>query len=124
MLVTKRINAGEFCTNVCQDFQYIQPYFKHLYNTFKLCKIILKTELTIFYVFVQLRKRLAEKAKDGTLKANGEPKLIQRKRGRWDQTDDPSPSQKKLSGTVTGAATPTSWDNADVCLCDIFINLI
>lgn len=72
---------------------------------------MLKFYITIFYIFVQLRKRLVEKAKDGTLKANGEPKLAPRKRGRWDQTDD-TPGQKKLSGTV---ATPTSWDNADVC---------
>lgn len=59
-----------------------------------------------------MRKRLAEKAKDGTLKANGEPKPTPKKRGRWDQTDD-TPVQKKLSGT---SATPTSWDNADVRL--------
>lgn len=59
-----------------------------------------------------MRKRLIEKAKDGTLKANGEPKLIPKKRGRWDQTDD-APAQKKISGT---SATPTSWDNADVFL--------
>ncbi|KAG5340164.1 SF3B1 factor, partial [Acromyrmex heyeri] len=58
----------------------------------------------------ELRKRLAEKAKDGTLKANGEPKPAPKKRGRWDQTDD-TPVQKKLSGA---SATPTSWDNADV----------
>lgn len=59
-----------------------------------------------------MRKRLAEKAKDGSLKTNGEPKLVPKKRGRWDQTDD-APAAKKVSGT---AATPTSWDNADVCL--------
>lgn len=59
-----------------------------------------------------MRKRLAEKAKDGTLKANGEPKPAPKKRPpRWDQRDD-APVQKKLCGT---SATPTSWDN-DVCL--------
>lgn len=68
-----------------------------------------------------MRKRLAEKAKDGTLRANGEPKLVPKKRGRWDQTDD-GPAQKKFSGT---AVTPTSWDNADVCYyISLFINLI
>jgi len=45
------------------------------------------------------------------LKANGEPKPAPKKRGRWDQTDD-TPVQRKLSGA---SATPTSWDNADVC---------
>lgn len=59
---------------------------------------------------LQLRKKLAEKAKEGTLKANGEPKPAPKKRGRWDQTDD-APTPKKASGTT---ATPTSWDNADV----------
>ncbi|XP_035742278.1 splicing factor 3B subunit 1-like isoform X1 [Vespa mandarinia] len=58
----------------------------------------------------ELRKKLAEKAKEGTLKANGEPKPVPKKRGRWDQTDD-VPTSKKISGT---SATPTSWDNADV----------
>lgn len=62
-----------------------------------------------YHTTLQLRKRLAEKAKDGTLKANGEPKPTPKKRGRWDQTDDTA-VQKKLSGT---SATPTSWDNAD-----------
>lgn len=67
-----------------------------------------------------MRKRLAEKAKDGTLKANGEPKPAPKKRGRWDQTDD-TPVQKKISGA---SATPTSWDNADVCLpCYFYITL-
>lgn len=76
--------------------------------------------LIIFCIFLQLRKRLAEKAKDGTLKANGEPKPAPKKRGRWDQTDD-TPVQKKLSGA---SATPTSWDNADVCLsCCFYIAL-
>lgn len=59
---------------------------------------------------MQLRKKLAEKAKEGTLKANGEPKPAPKKRGRWDQTDD-APTPKKLTGAT---ATPTSWDNADV----------
>lgn len=58
----------------------------------------------------ELRKKLAEKAKEGTLKANGEPKPAPKKRGRWDQTDD-APTPKKPTGTT---ATPTSWDNADV----------
>jgi len=72
----------------------------------------LKEKSLNFFSFVQLRKRLAEKAKDGSLKANGEPKLAPKKRGRWDQTDDIS---AKRSAIGTGA-TPTSWDNADVCL--------
>lgn len=51
------------------------------------------------------------------MKANGEPKPAPKKRGRWDQTDD-TPVQKKLSGA---SATPTSWDNADVCLSQMYI---
>lgn len=43
----------------------------------------------------ELRKKLAEKAKEGTLKANGEPKPAPKKRGRWDQTDD-APTPKNL----------------------------
>ncbi|KAK0160480.1 hypothetical protein PV328_007888 [Microctonus aethiopoides] len=57
----------------------------------------------------RLRKKIVEKAKDGTLKANGEPKPAPKKRGRWDQTED-TPTVKKPAL----AATPTSWDNADV----------
>lgn len=66
-----------------------------------------------------MRKRLAEKAKDGTLKANGESKLAPKKRGRWDQTDD-APATKKLSSV---AATPT-WDNADVRILVYFFSFI
>ncbi|KAK0160483.1 hypothetical protein PV328_007891 [Microctonus aethiopoides] len=57
----------------------------------------------------ELRKKIVEKAKDGTLKANGEPKPVPKKRGRWDQTED-APTAKKPAL----AATPTSWDNVDV----------
>ncbi|XP_001599854.2 splicing factor 3B subunit 1 isoform X1 [Nasonia vitripennis] len=59
----------------------------------------------------ELRKKIAEKAKDGTLKTNGEAKAAPKKRGRWDQTDDTPTIKKPTIGTV---ATPTSWDNADV----------
>ncbi|XP_058806237.1 splicing factor 3B subunit 1 isoform X1 [Phymastichus coffea] len=59
----------------------------------------------------EIRKKLAEKAKDGTLKSNGEPKPAPKKRGRWDQTDDtPTPKKPIITGA---AATPTSWDTAD-----------
>lgn len=59
----------------------------------------------------ELRKKIQEKAKDGTLKvtapsssSNGEAK----KRGRWDQTIDEQfvPAKKSASGAVT----PT-WDS-------------
>ncbi|XP_011494618.1 PREDICTED: splicing factor 3B subunit 1 isoform X2 [Ceratosolen solmsi marchali] len=59
----------------------------------------------------ELRKKIAEKAKDGTLKTNGEPKPAPKKRGRWDQTDDTPTPKKPTIGTI---ATPTSWDTADV----------
>ncbi|OXU31127.1 hypothetical protein TSAR_005037 [Trichomalopsis sarcophagae] len=61
----------------------------------------------------ELRKKIAEKAKDGTLKTNGEAKVAPKKRGRWDQTDD-TPTAKKPTAGLGTAATPTSWDNADV----------
>lgn len=66
-------------------------------------------------ISLQLRKKIVEKAKDGTLKANGEPKPAPKKRGRWDQTED-TPTVKKPAL----AATPTSWDNADVIEVSIF----
>lgn len=59
-----------------------------------------------------------EKAKDGSLKANGEAKTAPKKRGRWDQTveESPVPAKKKTLGvsttTSSNAATPL-WD-ADV----------
>lgn len=60
---------------------------------------------------LQLRKKIAEKAKEGTLKviSNGEAKLAPKKRGRWDQTAD--------SGDVTPAKkkVPDSpWEKEDV----------
>ena len=67
-----------------------------------------------------MRKTIAEKAKDGTLKTNGEPKPAPKKRGRWDQTEDTPTPKKPTIGTVT---TPTSWDNADVSTFLIFIKI-
>ncbi|XP_014230463.1 splicing factor 3B subunit 1 [Trichogramma pretiosum] len=59
----------------------------------------------------ELRKKLIEKSKDGTLKTNGEAPAVPKKRGRWDQTDEtPTPKKPVISTT---AATPTSWDNTD-----------
>ncbi|KAJ8679543.1 hypothetical protein QAD02_015330 [Eretmocerus hayati] len=59
----------------------------------------------------ELRKKIIEKAKDGTLKTNGDAKPAPKKRGRWDQTDE-TPTPKKPA--IAPPATPTSWDNADV----------
>ncbi|XP_071445773.1 splicing factor 3B subunit 1 isoform X1 [Hetaerina americana] len=69
----------------------------------------------------ELRKKLAEKAKDGTLKpvSNGDaPKAAPKKRGRWDQTADETPSQptKKKAASLWDAPeaneTPahSRWD--------------
>ncbi|CAB0035676.1 unnamed protein product [Trichogramma brassicae] len=59
----------------------------------------------------ELRKKIIEKTKDGTLKTNGEAPVVPKKRGRWDQTDEtPTPKKPVISTT---AATPTSWDNTD-----------
>lgn len=61
----------------------------------------------------QLRKKIIEKSKDGTLNKNSSSngdgsKGEQRKRGRWDQTiDDQFVPAKKIAA---GSATP-SWEN-------------
>lgn len=65
---------------------------------------------------LQLRKKIQEKSKDGTLvksSSNGDALKSaseQRKRGRWDQTiDDQFVPAKK----VAGSATPT-WNDVEV----------
>ncbi|CAH1995277.1 unnamed protein product [Acanthoscelides obtectus] len=65
----------------------------------------------------ELRKKLIEKAKDGTLKAtNGDVKATPKKRGRWDQTVDEAvvPAKKKTLSVATPstAKTPANirWD--------------
>lgn len=62
----------------------------------------------------QLRKKIIEKSKDGSLKvSNGEVKSAPKKRGRWDQTVDEAltPAKKKTLSVSTpnSAATPV-WD--------------
>ncbi|XP_049823802.1 splicing factor 3B subunit 1 isoform X2 [Aethina tumida] len=63
----------------------------------------------------ELRKKILEKAKDGSLKAsNGEAKAPPKRKGRWDQTVDEVvvPSKKKTLSVPTNsssAATPV-WD--------------
>ena len=63
----------------------------------------------------QLRKRILEKSKDGSLKSsNGDAAkgIEPRKRGRWDQTvDDQFISTKKQH--ISGSATPL-WGEMDV----------
>ncbi|KAF5283690.1 hypothetical protein FQR65_LT13761 [Abscondita terminalis] len=63
----------------------------------------------------ELRKKLIEKSKDGSLKAstNGETKSTSKKRGRWDQTveESPVPSKKKTLAVPSSAATTPIWDN-------------
>lgn len=62
----------------------------------------------------ELRKKIQEKAKDGTLKtSNGDASRSEpKKRGRWDQTIDEQfvPAKK----AAAGAMTPT-WET-DVCV--------
>lgn len=65
---------------------------------------------------LQLRKKIQEKSKDGTLvksSSNGDASkgtTEQRKRGRWDQTiDDQFVPAKKVAGSVT----PT-WNDVEV----------
>lgn len=72
-------------------------------------------ELNLIFI-LQLRKKIQEKSKDGTLvksSSNGDASkgaTEQRKRGRWDQTiDDQFVPAKK----VAGSATPT-WNDVEV----------
>lgn len=74
-----------------------------------------------FFCFIQLRKKIAEKSKDGTLQkhsssSNGDSLgVTQRKRGRWDQTIDEqfvpasssAPKKKAVEATPSSAPTPT-----------------
>ena len=64
----------------------------------------------ILYFILQIKRKLAEKAKNGTLKTNGEIKLSPKKRRRWDQLGE-TPKQKIDTGTTE---VSTFWDNADV----------
>lgn len=62
-----------------------------------------------------MRKKLLERAREGTLKpvaqSNGEAmKTAAKRKGRWDQSTEDTPSVKKpVSATPTSQATP-SWD--------------
>ncbi|XP_076251577.1 splicing factor 3b subunit 1 isoform X1 [Rhynchophorus ferrugineus] len=62
----------------------------------------------------ELRKKILEKAKDGSLKVqNGDSKSSQKKRGRWDQTVEESfvPAKKKtLSVTTSSTAATPIWE--------------
>ncbi|XP_065173292.1 splicing factor 3B subunit 1 isoform X2 [Atheta coriaria] len=63
----------------------------------------------------EVRRKLAEKAKEGTLKAtNGDSKAA-KKRGRWDQTVEDSfvPAKKKTLAISTADATPKWGDAGD-----------
>lgn len=80
-----------------------------------------RTKFLSSFIF-QLRKKILEKSKDGSLKAtNGEAKSAPKKRGRWDQTVDEVvvPSKKKTLSVATnsGAVTPV-WDS------DVSINFL
>lgn len=71
-----------------------------------------------YYTFFQIRKKILDKAKDGSLKViNGEAKAP-KKRGRWDQTIDEVfvPSKKKILSisTPSGEAATPVWGDADV----------
>lgn len=72
------------------------------------------TKMLIHFIVLQLRKKIQEKSKDGTLvkSTNGDASKASepRKRGRWDQTiDDQFVPAKK----ATGAVTPT-WNDVEV----------
>lgn len=64
----------------------------------------------------QLRKKLLEKAREGTLKPVAQPngeaaKPAAKRKGRWDQSSEDTPSVKKaVTATPSSQATP-SWEN-------------
>lgn len=60
----------------------------------------------------QVRKKIFEKSKEGTLKiSNGETKQAPKKRGRWDQTVDESPAPSKKKPVLSSVMATPSWDN-------------
>jgi splicing factor 3B subunit 1 len=63
----------------------------------------------------ELRKKIQEKSKDGSLKVSSNGDSLPKKRGRWDQTVDEQfvPAKKSASGAIT----PT-WE------ADVSINLL
>lgn len=72
------------------------------------------SELFISFLFdysLQLRKKIQEKSKEGTLKISSENGSAPKRRGRWDQTVEESfvPAKKPAQGS----ATPT-WGDSDV----------
>ncbi|XP_013146010.1 PREDICTED: splicing factor 3B subunit 1 [Papilio polytes] len=64
----------------------------------------------------ELRKKLLEKAREGTLKPVAQPngeaaKPAAKRKGRWDQSSEDTPSVKKaVTATPSSQATP-SWEN-------------
>lgn len=64
---------------------------------------------------MQLRKKLLERAREGTLKPVAQPngeaaKPPAKRKGRWDQSSEETPVAKKIvSSTPSSQATP-SWD--------------
>lgn len=76
-------------------------------------KTVYLIENHLFLSIFQLRKKLLEKSKDGSLKVtNGDSKTVPKKRGRWDQTEEVAvPAKKKTLAVSTSstAATPI-WD--------------
>jgi len=73
----------------------------------------------------EMRKRILEKAKDGTLHktSNGEVRdsATSRKRGRWDQTVSESFVPAKVAATPSSAATPT-WEDVSIAFYSFFPN--
>lgn len=67
----------------------------------------------------QLRKKIIEKSKDGTLNKVSNGSALRgpepRKRGRWDQTMDDQfiPAKKAAAAPTPSAPTPT-WGDAEV----------
>jgi hypothetical protein len=73
-----------------------------------------------------LRKKLLERAREGTLKPVAQPngesvKTASKRKGRWDQSSEDTPSAKKpISATPSSQATP-SWDTDVSLLITVFV---
>lgn len=69
----------------------------------------------------QLRKKLLEKAREGTLKpvqqSNGESAKAppSKRKGRWDMSSGDTPVAKKLVVATPNSQSTPSWD-AEVCI--------
>ncbi len=125
-LCYRRQNTRHWFQNIHPDYERANAQRRRIRGNsedffFEIKCSEIKTNFQIF----QLRKKILEKAKDGTLQQsrNGDSyKTVEpRKRGRWDQTIDEQfvPAKK----TAAEAATPT-WGDVEVSVHYITLTLL